>query len=54
LPHPYFKILQGFKLIYKYRSIVRDYNGTITVISDPGKETNFRILFPAHVKNAME
>ena len=36
------------------RGIVRDYNGTISVSSNPGKGTDFRILFPAHLKNAME
>ncbi|OGR22242.1 MAG: PAS domain-containing sensor histidine kinase [Desulfobacterales bacterium RIFOXYA12_FULL_46_15] len=36
------------------QGIVRDYNGTISVSSNPGKGTDFRILFPAHLKNAME
>jgi PAS domain S-box-containing protein len=29
--------------------IVRDYNGTISVESRPGRGTSFRILFPAHL-----
>ena len=30
------------------QGIVRDYNGTISVDSTPGRSTCFRILFPAH------
>ncbi len=36
------------------QGIVRDYNGTINVTSEPGKGAEFRILFPGHIKNGME
>ncbi|MFA5907125.1 MAG: ATP-binding protein, partial [Desulfobacula sp.] len=36
------------------QGIVRDYNGTVSVTGNPGKGACFRILFPAHIKNAME
>ena len=32
------------------QGIIRDYNGTISVESRPGKGTSFRIMFPAHPK----
>jgi len=32
------------------QGIVRDYNGTISVDSKPGRSTCFRILFPVHTK----
>jgi PAS domain S-box-containing protein len=34
------------------RGIVKDYNGTISVKSTPGKGTCFQIIFPAHPKGA--